>query len=776
MTLPIIHKKSRIREILFIIPMLSIILGSCSNLRYLDEGERLYTGSNISLETEGRVPNKSEIKDELSGVLRPTPNEKFLFWRTRLWFYNIAGDDPKGPIGKFLKNRLGRPPVLWQDFNVHNGADLMENRLFNMGFFDADVEFETHVKDKTASADYTVFLRPAFKINEVLPIREESEIAAEINSVQDKTLLRPGRVYELSRIREERERISLHLRDQGYFYFNPDFLIFRADTTVGGREVQMALGLKNNIPPSAMDQYRIRNITINADHSLNPDEDQQTTDSVYTEEGMLLLNNRGVYKPGVLEKAVFFEKDSIYNTRDHDLSINHLMGLGVFKFVNIRFHEASENDSTWLDTDIFLTPMEKKTISTEIRGVSKSTDFAGPGINVSFANRNLLGGAEHFSINLDGSYEVLLGRNRSATSLEAGITSELAIPRFVAPFGIRNISPTFIPQTRISLGFNFLSRTDAFSLYSMRSDFGYQWSTSVTTQHRLTPFVFNIFTLGKISPDYEEFFSQEVLQRRGLFEQFLLGSEYSYLYNSQLRRTDKHSWYLNFNLDLSGNLLYLAADNLGLGKKDEDGNYSIFNQSFSQYSKTDFDIRYYLDLGHGQKIATRLIAGVGIPYGNSTTLPYVKLFTIGGSNSIRAFQPRSLGPGGYIPPDTLRGSFNIFQSGELKLEASVEYRYDFTSIIKGAVFLDAGNVWNIEERQTALRGQFKKSDFLNQIALGTGLGVRFDFTFFLLRLDLAFPLAIPNDGTDGYFQPIRPLDGSWRSNNLLLNLAIGYPF
>ncbi len=752
-------------------------LGSCSAVRYLDEGQKLYTGSKINIESEEKVEDKREVVSELNRVIRPRPNERVMWWRYRVWFYNVAGEDPQGRLRKWMKNRIGREPVLWSDFDGERTVRLLENRLFNMGYFDAVVNFEPIEKEKKASAEFHVNLPLPFRITDVLPLDDSREVAEFINSSMENTLLSEGQIYRLSRLRKERERISKHVRDEGFFFFNPDFIIFRADTTVGNRNVKLALALNRATPPNAFQPYAIRNTVINANHTLETDSTREPSDTISLDNNVWIINNNNLFKPATLERAVFFEHEKLYNTSDHDVTLNHLMGLGVFKFVNLRFSEVNEGDTPMLDLQVQLTPMEKKNLGIEIRGVSKSTGFIGPGLTLSFSNRNFLGGAEHFSINLDGAYEVLMGgRDRSATSLEAGISSELTIPRFVVPFGLSGINPMYLPRTKIALNFNYLSRTDAFSVTSFRSQFGYEWRQSVTSNYRFFPLVFNVFSLGTISEQYEEFFSREVLFRRGLFEQFLLGSEFSFSWNTQLRGQQKHAWYFNYNLDLSGNLAYLLLDGLSLGKEGDEGDYEIINRSFSQYSKTDFDIRYYLDLGRGQRLVSRFAAGAGIAYGNSTTLPYVKLFTTGGSNSIRAFHPRSLGPGSYNTPDSLAGTFDIYRSGDMKLEINLEYRFDLTNIIKGAVFADAGNIWNLKEQENVPGGKFDSSEFLSQIALGTGAGLRFDFTFFILRLDLAFPLAIPYDDSPQFFQSIQPFDRQWRRDNLILNLAIGYPF
>ncbi|MFW5725781.1 MAG: BamA/TamA family outer membrane protein [Bacteroidota bacterium] len=757
--------------------LILLTLGSCSASRYLDEGQKLYTGSELNIDNEEKIEDKTDLVTELNQVIRPEPNERILWWRYRLWFYNIAGEDPQGGLGKWLKNRIGREPVLWSDFDEEKTIRLLENRLFSFGYFDAAVNFEAHEKKHTASAEFHIDLPPPFRISEIMPLDETSEIAEQINKTMEKSLLEEDQAYKLSRLRDERERISKQVRDEGYFFFNPDFIIFRADTTIGNRKVKIALSLNQQMPDNASHRYEIRNIVLNANHILGNDTSPETSDSINLRENVWIINNDNLFKPATLNRTVFFESGDIYNTRDHDLTLNHLMGLEVFKFVNLRFSEVDASDTPQLDLQILLTPMKKKNLGIEISGVSKSTGFTGPGLSISFSNRNFLGGAEQFNINLDGSYEILIGAgNRNASSLEAGVTSELTIPRFVVPFGFDKINPLYLPRTKISLNFNYLSRTDAFSVTSFRSQFGYEWRQSVTARYRYYPLVFNIFALGTISEEYEEYFSRETLFRRGLFEQFLLGSEFSWTWNTQRRGTRKHGWFINHNIDLSGNIAYLLLDKTGIGTKSPEGDYEIFGTSFSQFSKTDFDIRHYLDMGYGQKLVSRIATGIGIPYGNSGTMPYIKLFTAGGSNGIRAFHPRSLGPGSYNSPDTLASGFDINQTGNIKLELNLEYRFAFTNTIKGAVFADAGNIWNLKEREQVPGGKFETSEFLNQIALGTGFGLRFDFTFFILRLDLAFPLAVPYDDSPTYFQPFKPFNMNWLSDNLLLNLAIGYPF
>ncbi|MFO7922426.1 MAG: BamA/TamA family outer membrane protein [Bacteroidales bacterium] len=769
--------------VLFITQLLSV---SCTGLRQLEEDQRLYTGSRIRIEKEEPVPDINRIEAELEEALSPEPNMKLLIPRPRLWIHNVMGETGERGLDNWIQTTFGRPPVLFEDVDPERTASLIQNRLFNTGHFDAEVDYQLKELPRRTSVDYRISLKSPYRIRNIFDLEEEIQIAEEINQSLEESILDSNRIYRLEDLRNERDRIDRYLKERGYYYFHPDYLIFMADSTAENRMVDLYMRIKTSTPSFALNKFSIRNTYINIsnqdaviiveqDRAAENDESPGHKGSKEIREGVFIISGQDFLKPYVLDRAIFLEKDRIYKNRERRRTINHLMGLEVFRFVNINFERAgNDNGNHYLDAKIVLIPMKKKSLSAELRGVSKSNDFAGPGLTGTFTNRNFLGGAEEFSISIDGSFETLMGQ-KGVNSTEAGISSELRIPRLV-PFRFAWISPELIPATRMSLSFNYLNRTDAFSLGSFRSEFGYMWNSSIRTRQRLTPFVFNVFGLGTVAEEYKNLFDRDALLRRGLFEQFILGSQYSFLSNSQLDGIGNEDWYINLNFDVAGNSLWLLSNYLDIGQVDEEGDRRFLGQGFSQYSKADLDLRYYVNTGSNSRLATRFIAGIGVPYGNSTTLPYTRQFTIGGTTSIRAFHPRRLGPGSYTPPEELLTAFNIYQAGEIKLEMNMEFRYAFGNIVKGAIFADAGNIWNLKEDEEVPGGKFRYPEFMEEIALGTGLGLRLDFTFFLLRLDLAFPLADPRYYTGNYFQPVRPLDPEWRRDNLVFNLAIGYPF
>ena len=747
----------------------------CSNLRYLEEGQELYTGSQVNFDKQEKISGLGKVETELEEVMRPQPNATFLGIRLRLWLYNIAGEPSGKGLRHILKNRLGRPPVLFEQVSVPRTSNLIENRLHNLGFFDASVSYEIQRKTRKVSVDYHISLKEPYTIASLNPLAREDSLSAIINRSLDESLINPGDPYRLEILKEERERINQVVKRQGYFYFHPDYLLFRADTTLEERGVEVFTTLKPDIPPQANKAYRIRNIYVHADYLMDRDFQETSLDTLEVRMGFYVFDREKQFDPGMLSNAIFFRRGDLYNLEEHDRTLNHLLGLGVFKFVNIRFEETLIDSLPALDVRLLLTPADKKNISAEILGIARSNHFAGPGLNVNFSNRNAFGGAEQLRFSTNTSVETLIARNQKpANSVEAGLEGELIFPRFVIPFNISRSAPILLPRTSISLGFNFLSRTDAFNLSSVRLQYGYSWNQKITSNHRLSPLVLNWFNLGKVSDNASLELLESALLRRGLFEQFIIGSEYSLTYNSQLREKRTNDWYFNLNADASGNLARGLLSLVGAGQ-DEEGSYKILGQAFSQYVRSDLDVRWYHQINRKQRLATRFIAGVGVPIGNSQTLPYVKRFNIGGSNSIRAFQPRSLGPGAYLPPDSLQGRFNLHQSGDIKLELNLEYRFDISRFLKGAFFVDAGNVWRLEEDTLAPGGQFLLDRFYEQIAMGAGTGLRIDVNFFVLRFDFAFPLVVPWE--EGFsLQPIKPFNKDWRRENLIFNLGIGYPF
>lgn len=426
----------------------------------------------------------------------------------------------------------------------------------------------------------------------------------------------------------------------------------------------------------------------------------------------------------------------------------------------------------------------------EVQGVSKSNNFVGPGVAFTFTDKNFARGAELFQVKLNSAYEVQVTRqnNQALNSFELGLETSLTFPRFITPIHIDFSSRRYLPKTQIKAGLNLQNRVSYFRLNSFNVAYGYNWRETAAKTHELFPIDITFVKTDKKSEEFEDRLKQNGVLAKSFEDQFIIGTRYSYTLNTQLmeqqvdkyekRRIKEHSFYFRGGIDVAGNLLYSIQDRI----EKSGGTYKLFGNPYSQFVRGDLDFRYYWQPDPKNKIATRLNIGAGYSYGNSSTLPYIKQFSIGGSNSIRAFQARSLGPGSYnVKTDTtiIKADNRIVfidQRADFKLEGNVEYRFDIYKSFKGALFVDAGNIWawKDEERGGA---QFDKDTFLNQLAVGTGFGLRYDFSFFVLRLDTAFPLRKPYEvGHEWVINKIDFGSSSWRGSNLVFNIAIGYPF
>jgi outer membrane protein insertion porin family len=756
--------------------MMLMLLSSCSGLRGLEEGQQLYTGASIHFEEVEPFDEQRNVERELERVLRPKPNSTFLFMRPRLWMYQKAGEPAGKGLRHWMKNRFGEEPVLFEGVDVERNLRLIRNRLYNMGYFDAGLSFRLDTTSSKAHLHYNALLRPPYRFGDIFPVSEDTPMAEVINSVTEESLIITDEPYSLDVLKRERQRINNALKKQGYFYFHPDHMLFRADSSANYRTVDIYSTIKSDKPPVSERQYRIGNIYIHADYLTDASLGQPDPDTLVIDDGLFFFDAMQQFKPKTIARAIFFKKDSIYDIDDHDRSLNHLISLGTFQFVNMRF-SARENEGVhYLDVRVLLTPIRRKSLTAEVRGVTRSNNFAGPGISASFTNHNLLKGAEVLKLAVNAAYETLIGRQVSASSREFGLDATLSFPRFVILFNRETYPEVLSPKTNISMGINFMGRTDAFNLTTMNAQYGYVWSHKPVNQFRVSPVAFSLYTLGVIDESIEGILVGGTLLRRGLFEQFVIGGQYSYVYNSRLQPDAGNDWYFHVNLDLSGNLAYLLMHNVMGVSPVDDNVYGLFNQGFAQYTRVDADLRRYFNMGGDRQLVSRLFIGTGFPYGNSDMLPYVKQYVIGGANSVRAFQPRSLGPGSYVPEGDSQAAYNIYHTGELKLEANLEYRFGISGIFKGALFADAGNIWRWKEVEEVPGGQFDVNSFYEQIALGVGTGLRIDAGFFLLRFDFAFPLANPTIDSKGFFDPVHLGRGEWRRDNLVFSLAIGYPF
>ncbi|MEX2088598.1 MAG: BamA/TamA family outer membrane protein [Bacteroidota bacterium] len=752
--------------------MLVLAAGSgCSGTGYLAQGEKLYTGAELQIGKKGEIPDESDLEAQLENLIVPEPNGKLLWlFRVKLWLYNVG----------LFKESMGEPPVLLEDVDPDRVATRMRTLLENKGYFQAEVNYTVHEEEKTADVQYLVEIHSPYTIRTVMVEGDDSPAVNFIRASMNETILKVGDPYDLTKLQQERVRIDAALKDKGLFYFAPEFILFEADSSVGERKVDLSMRLRSQLPEEATRIYTIGTVTIYSGYALNRDTVHTPTGDTVRVGGYTYIDLDKKFDPDVIVRSIFFEKGQPYSRENHDLTLNRLMNLGVFKFVNIRFEEADSAGIPRLDPHIALTPLLTKTIRFELKGVSKSNNLMGPVFESSYRNRNLLRGAELFKLNLEAGFETSLrGTQSGGSSYEIGTRAELDLPKFVTPFTLGKVSGRFVPKTRIALGFRLLHRLEYYQMFSTDASFGYNWRETLNKEHTFNPISLTFANPTKTTDKFNALLTANPFLRKSFEKQFIIGQDYSFTYSDQLEKEAKNHLYFKGTMDFSGSIVRFVQSLFKKEPATPDAPYTIFGTAYSEYSRFDLDVRhYYNTISQTSAIASRVIAGIGIAHGNSAVLPFVKQFSIGGSNSVRAFDARSLGPGSYKTPDSLAASSFADQAGDIKLEANVEYRFPLVSIVRGALFLDAGNIWLRKDDPNRPGGTFSTKTFLDETAVGTGFGLRLDLSFFILRFDLAFPLRIPSlpKGERWVAHKIDFGHPAWRNKNLVLNLALGYPY
>lgn len=752
---------------------------SCSNTKYLKEGQMLYTGGEVKIENDTiSKKEKNELQTALEENLVPKPNSTFLGLRPKLYFYNIA-KEPKKEKGfnYWLKYKMGEKPVLLGDVDREFNKDIIQNYSENKGYFNAKATYDTVSKNKKARIIYTLKPGSRYLISNVKFQQDSTLVNKEILALSDKTLLKSGKPFDLDVIKNERERIDSGLKERGFYYFSGDNIIVQADSTVSkNHKVELNVKLKENTPALATEQFSIDKVIVFPNYNIQDVKDGKysvpmNADSLskYAYDDIYVIDPEHKFKPKIFDRALYFKKGDLYNRSNHNLSLNRLISLGVFKFVKNEF-VVSDSLRHKFDAYYLLTPRQIQSLRLEALGRTNSANYAGSELNLNWTHRNFFRGAEQFKASVYGAFDFQMGGGDNAKNLfRAGTNVQLSIPRIVAPFRF-NSSSAFVPRTNITLGYEFQNRTQFYTLNNFTASFGYNWKENARKEHDLKVIDITLVSPANVT---QAFWDQATTpaSRRIVEKQLIFGPTYTYTYtNTMLPKTN--TIYYKGTLDLAGNITGLVT---GANAK-KDKQKEIFGIPFSQYAKIENDFRFYHKFTEKSSLATRFIGGIAYPYGNSEFIPFSKQFFSGGSNSIRAFRARTLGPGSFDPRTIPEGTL-LDQSGDVKLELNAEYRANLYKFLNVAAFVDAGNIWLLHDDPDRPGAKFSK-EFLSEIAVGAGVGLRLDFSILILRLDLAMPLRVPYyEKNDRWaFNRINFGDSSWRKDNLVLNIAIGYPF
>jgi len=725
--------------------LLLLTLTACSGLKTVPEGDKLYTGAVITVVASDRISTRKFLKDQASSVVRPVPNQSIFGLRPKLSLPNF----------KWLR-KYREAPVLLSSVRPAATAVIMDAMFFNNGIFNSYTEYQVVEKKHTAKVVYICHLYKPYTLKKLLIAISDDSIASIIRSESKHSLVKAGDNYQLDLLKLERIRLDAVLKDKGYFYFSPDDLLYKADSSNGDGTVSLKLTLKDSIPKSALLPYRIRQVVIDQDYSLNSDTLPRTKNTLNVEQTIFLgqKENQQI-RPRVLLKSVFLRKGELYSRKNHDRTLNGLMSLGNYKFVRIKFETFERKDSGELNATILMTPFPKYTFSAEIDMISKSNGYAGPRLQLSLLSRNMLRYAELIKFNLSGSYEAQWG-HANLFSYAYAPQLELSVPGLLLPFRLPKFENANAFKTHFSLSYNYLKRVNYFDMRTFQILAGYQWKPATFQEMELNPIQVSYTSLANQSEAFRTLLTANPFLKKSYEEQFIAGGTFSFTFDDQPGSVRRFQHFFRLTAETAGNLFSLVNGNAT----------TVLGSTYAQFSKASIDGRMYYTFTDKSKMVLRAFAGVGIPYGNSSVLPYSKQFFSGGANSIRAFAINSLGPGTYHQPSGTEGFLQL--GGDIKLEANAEYRFTIYKFLKGAFFLDAGNCWLIKSNETLSIKPFSTSTFMDELAVGAGFGLRMDVSFFILRFDLATPLRKPwlDEGQRWVLNP----------KNLVLNVAIGYPF
>lgn len=752
----------------------ALMFGSCSNTRFLTDDNKLYTGlAKITVTGKDSVEKLIPAREKIAEITYFRPNNSLLGRRRNLpplglWTYNYLKPKKEGKKGGWVFRNFSKTPILISTVNPELRSKQLESALFGLGFFHSKVSYTVKTKksnQRKGKIAYTIYLGMPFTINKLFSPEPVDSVDIFIHKYVENMKLKPGDVFDVNVIKEEKSKLAGQLNELGYFYFGPNYLQFDVDTSIAPYGLDIRVRKDIDTPDNAIAKYTIGEIRVQFSGIIH---DTSVTnfsiaDSVFFD-GIYIFGAHDYLKSPVLRRSILFDIGDFYSTSKHQGTIKQLNNYGVFKNVRVQF-VLSDSVNHRLNLLVDLTPKDDVSLNLEGFVQAKSTSFAGPGMEVSLTHGNIGRAANKLQLKLDGGFEWQWGKesenNLGTNSYNVGLSSAFVFPRIILPFGWKPPSSLLMAKTVCDLGFEFLNNVQYYRMTSFNASFSYQWKNSQKITHVFSPVRVNIVNLLETTSEFDAIADSNIYVSKSFEEQTILGLTYSFIYDNTLRK--KRGFYFQGTIGTSGNLANVV--NLILG---ETSPYKILGNVYSQFFKTSLDLRYYT--GSVKKgFVFRLYTGVGYSYGNSIVMPYIEQFYSGGSASIRAFPARSLGPGGY-KPDESNGI--IDQTGDIKGEFNLEYRFPMSDIVYIGFFTDVGNVWLLNEDENRPGAAFNVNTFAKQLAIGSGLGLRFDFDFFILRGDFGFPIRNTYETDSKYWIN----DFSESISDFTFNIAIGYPF
>lgn len=743
-------------------------LSSCNITKYVPENQYLLKSTKI----KASIPDVNN--EELKGYLRQTPNNTILgFWPLKLGFYSISGEDSTKWSNRWLR-RIGEPPVVYDSLKTTYGCDELQKVIFNKGYLNAKVTSEVtkNEKKRHAKVTYTITEREPYRLRNYFITIPDSTALQTINS-RENSLIKSGDLFDIDNLNEERERVSRMLRNRGYFNFRKELLFFYVDSALNSNEIDAEL----SIQPQYLDndsalqiiftKKQIENITIFAlkDNDIS-NVSTIDLDTTYKNNFRIIYNSKDqAFRPQAIANKISIRPNSYYSDFAVERTYTHLNSLSAAKYVNITF---TENANSNLDAQVILTQNKPHTISAEIEGTYSGGDL-GVGAAIGYKNNNIFRGSEILNVNVNGGYEAIGSLSEYQSAWDIGGEVSLTFPRLLMPM-TDNFKRRSTGSTEIATSINFQQRPE-YQRNIAGAGIKYNW------RWRRINFSFNLLDLSYIYLPYmTDAFKDKYMKptssiRFSYEDHFIMRWGLGINMSNRRNMTFNTGNFYTFraNVRTAGNLLY-GISKLTNQQKNEDGVYEIFNIQYSQFAKADVDFAYNWYLTDKARLVFHSGLGVGLPYGNASILPFEERYYSGGANSMRGWSARRLGPGNFYNSS---GSIDFMkQSGDIKLDLNLEARFRLIWKLEAALFLDAGNIWTIHDYAEQPTGVFRWNEFYKQIACNYGFGLRLDFDFFVIRVDMGIKLYDP-----GY--PIESerwrTELTWR-DDFALHFAVGYPF
>jgi hypothetical protein len=782
------NKNTFFQGIIAFLTLTILFLSACNPTKYVPKDETLLDETHI-------IINKSGIKKEaLLPYIKQKPNKRIFGARFHLGLYNLSNIKKDRWPHKWLRD-IGEEPVIFDSYSAEKSKEQVQSYIASKGYFDSHVLETIETENQKTKVFYNIDLKAPYTIRKLTFEIADSNIIKYFYFDSVNCLIERGKPYDVDVLTAERARFVHYIKDKGFYSFSGDHLTFDVDSALGSRQVDIYYKIKEFSKPDANNimrkephpLYKVRNIYIYPDFvpkdALAGGEDYLNSLDTVLYKGYYFISpkKKPEIKYDLIIQSLYLKPDANYNVTNTEQTQSHLLALKIYRLVNIYYTDVSEPDAPagsilTLDCSVQLTLLSKQSFKIELEGTNTAGSLGGA-VNLIYQNKNLFHGAELFNLKLKGAYERISQKDTLSGSQEYGIETSLKFPKFIVPFlQTEGFIKRYNPSTTVLVAYDyqnmpFYNRTIA------NAAFGYTWNGNSYNTHIVNPVQLNFVNLLRIDSVFKAYIDSSSYLAFSYRDVLIIGGSYSFIFNNQKIKNKRNYWFIRVNAETAGNLPALASSLIGAKKTDY--SYQIFNQPFAQYVRADIDMRYTTKINELSSIVYRAFAGAGIPYGNSRAMPFEKQYFGGGANGIRAWQVRTLGPGSYVPTGKkfpYSPARNVFlnQTADIKLEANTEYRFKLFWILEGALFLDAGNIWSISYDPARIGSQFKLNSFYKDIAVGTGAGLRFNFSFFLMRADLGMKLRDPwiNYGSKWIIMT-RPYNFK---NDFAIVVAIGYPF